>query len=219
MSDTAVAQLPASVVRDQLCQLIHLLTLFMVPLDHLEALVSFEEQRKLENPNPMLHAVRKSLRLMESALLSTPGISRLAPSGRVPFVTREHAVFVAPSKASLQADGAERVVETTIRAGYRHDATGAILRRALVALAPAPLAAPPSPSPAGTEALGQAASEVEELVHELLGSDTLQGLAVRFGVQPGALLRLNRLPSAQALHGRRQVPPTTCYDPGHSYGG
>ena len=35
---------------------------------------------------------------------------------------------------------------------------------------------------------------------------------MRFGVQPGALLRLNRLPSAQALHGRRQIriPAAAC---------
>ena len=39
-------------------QLIEMITLLLVPIDHLEALVAFEERRQLESPNPMLLGVR-----------------------------------------------------------------------------------------------------------------------------------------------------------------
>ena len=40
-------------------------------------------------------------------------------------------------------------------------------------------------------------------------TDTLQGLCLRYNVQPQSLLRLNRLPNAQAIHARRtlRLPP------------
>ena len=42
-----------------------------------------------------------------------------------------------------------------------------------------------------------------------LKSDTLAGLALRYNVQQAALLRLNRIPSAHALHSRKTIrlPP------------
>ena len=171
---------------------------------------------------------------MERVLLSH-GISKLAPTGCGPFVAREHAVVSASASGKLPADVETVMVAETVRAGYRHDATGAVLRRAKVGLAPAPLASPAGSSSAGSEVRGRggqttpergradrpslaielrdrAAPETAEHLHDVAGSDTLQGLAVRFGVQPGALLRLNRLPSAQALHGRRQIriPAAAC---------
>jgi hypothetical protein len=39
-------------------QLIELLTLLLVPIDHLEGLVAFEQRRQLESPNPMLLGAR-----------------------------------------------------------------------------------------------------------------------------------------------------------------
>ena len=170
-------------------QLIEMLTLLLVPIDHLEALVAFEERRQLENPNPMLHAVTKALLQVESVLLSH-GISRLAPSGSGPFVAREHAVVAASASGKLPADGETVVVAETVRAGYRHNGTGAILRRAKVGLAPAPLAAPAGPPPAGTEVRGLAAAEATELLHDVVGSDTLQGLAVRFGAHIHIFIRI-----------------------------
>ena len=156
--------------------------------------------------------VSKALLQMERVLLSH-GISKLAPTGCGPFVAREHAVVSASASGKLPADGETVMVAETVRAGYRHDATGAVLRRAKVGLAPAPLASPAGPSSAGAEARGRggqatperdraerpslaielrdrAAPETAEHLHDVAGSDTLQGLAVRFGVQPGALLRL-----------------------------
>ena len=46
-------------------------------------------------------------------------------------------------------------------------------------------------------------------MHELARSDTLQGLAVRYGVRPAAILHANKLASAQAMHARRTllIPP------------
>ena len=38
------------------------------------------------------------------------------------------------------------------------------------------------------------------IIHDVQKSDTLQGVALRYGVQPSALLRFNRLAAAQALH-------------------
>ena len=53
-------------------QLIEMLTLLLVPIDHLEALVAFEERRQLESPNPMLLGLQ--------ALLKTSW-RRLRPAG------------------------------------------------------------------------------------------------------------------------------------------
>ena len=39
-----------------------MLTLLLVPIDHLEALVAFEERRQLESPNPMLLGLQALLR-------------------------------------------------------------------------------------------------------------------------------------------------------------
>ena len=46
-------------------------------------------------------------------------------------------------------------------------------------------------------------------MHVLSRSDTLQGLAVRYGVRPAAILKANKLPSAQAMHARSTlvIPP------------
>ena len=43
-------------------ELIEMLTLLLVPIDHLEALVAFEERRQLESPNPMLLGLQALLR-------------------------------------------------------------------------------------------------------------------------------------------------------------
>ena len=91
--------------------------------------------------------VSKALVQMESVLLSH-GISKLAPKGCGPFVAREHAVVSTSASGKLPADGETVMVAETLRAGYRHDATGAILRRAKVGLAPAQLAALAVPSSA-----------------------------------------------------------------------
>ena len=62
-------------------ELIEMLTLLLVPIDHLEALVAFEERRQLESPNPMLLGLQ--------ALLRTSW-RRLRPAGspEAPFSAR-----------------------------------------------------------------------------------------------------------------------------------
>ena len=60
-----------------------------------------------------------------------------------------------------------------------------------------PLTLPPPSSPLSTPR--------GTLLHEVCASDTLAGLALRYGVQPSAITRLNRLPNAGSLHARTQV--------------
>lgn len=55
---------------------------------------------------------------------------------------------------------------------------------------------------AAVDAAAEEADEPPPQVHVLSRSDTLQGLAVRYGVRPAAILKANKLPSAQAMHAR-----------------
>ena len=64
-------------------QLIELLTLLLVPIDHLEGLVAFEQRRQLESPNPMLLGARLSREqagagLGQLARLSAPAMLKAA---------------------------------------------------------------------------------------------------------------------------------------------
>ena len=64
-------------------QLIELLTLLLVPIDHLEGLVAFEQRRQLESPNPMLLGARlcreqASAGLGQLARLSAPALLKAA---------------------------------------------------------------------------------------------------------------------------------------------
>ena len=100
-----------------------------------------------------------------------------------------------------------------VRPGYVHGATGSVLVPVLVhagraavspaASTPPPTTKSPRSTPGSTPRGGR--------VHEVQPADTLQGLCLRYGVQQAALLRLNRLPNAQAIHARRtlRLPPAT----------
>ena len=64
-------------------QLIELLTLLLVPIDHLEGLVAFEQRRQLESPNPMLLGARlcreqAGAGLGQLARLSAPALLKAA---------------------------------------------------------------------------------------------------------------------------------------------
>ena len=64
-------------------QLIELLTLLLVPIDHLEGLVAFEQRRQLESPNPMLLGARlcreqAGAGLGQLARLSAPAMLKAA---------------------------------------------------------------------------------------------------------------------------------------------
>ena len=62
---------------------------------------------------------------------------------------------------------------------------------------------------AAADAVAEEPDEAPPRVHVLARSDTLQGLAVRYGVRPTAILKANKLPSAQAMHARATlvIPP------------
>ena len=105
--------------------------------------------------------VSKALLQIESVLLSH-GISKLAPKGCGPFVAREHAVVSTSASGKLPVDGETVMVAETVRAGYRYDATGAVLRRAKMRLAPAPLDAMSVPTLAGQRSGSSPAAESRE---------------------------------------------------------
>ena len=145
------------------------------------------------------------------------------------------------------AVGGETVmVAETVRAGYRYDATGAVLRRAKMRLAPAPLDAISVPALAGQRSSSSPAAQCARRQPEAVGHlHTVTGTRCTVEPQPhpqphpnpnpdpkpspdqvghttGArralwraarrTARLNKLPSAQALHGRKQIriPAPAC---------
>jgi len=107
------------------------------------------------------------------------------------------------SKGGISAidDLDELVVKDLIRPGYIHSATGSVLCPALVNVAPAAkpgsigaaASLPPQFTPRGTR------------VHVVSDTDTLAGLAIRYGTSQAAIMRLNRLPNAQSVHARKQL--------------
>ena len=135
------------------------------------------------------------------------------------------------SSSAAAAAGAESgaglaVVECHLP-GLRHTPTGTVLRRAIVvakpsedhrprsgkATATAAATAPSPGAPAATppqQADGGSGSG-QPAVHVLQPNDTIQGVALKYGVSPAALIRLNKLPGGDktALHLRTSVaiPP------------
>ena len=158
-----VAEMPEHLVMHQLSEMLDTMALLLEPLDELEALVTYEQQRKLEPENPMLHALRKSLQQVNGVLVSH-GISELAPSGSSRYAVKEHELITGRQAShTTLADGDEVVLET-VRVGYRHEPTGCVLRRAKV------LARPAAAGGGG----GAPAEAGVEQVHEVQSSDTLQ---------------------------------------------
>ena len=205
------------------------------PLDQLEMLAAYEEHRQQEPENPMLHALRRSLAQVDNVLVSH-GIQQLIPSVDDKYDPHMHEIAANPivvarrpsnnlsgsasSPASIDATArlgspstdANTVVASCVRLGYRHEATGFVLRRAKVEVRQRTTeasAAAPAAGPLAVLDPSLPEPETEVIVHDVQKSDTLQGVALRYGVQPSALLRFNRLAAAQALHGRRQIkiPP------------
>ena len=204
-------------------ELLDLVAALMQPLEKLERCASFEQSRtRTEGLNPLLPPLCTALQQIEQALLEH-GACKLTPEPGCAFDPMEHRQvekFASSSRRPAPAPAGIVVVDV-ISAGYRHVQTGAVLRRALV------LAQPPAPSEPseGRGARGSRRPSCDEmelggdevaavaadgsLVHELSRFDTLQGLALRYKLQPAVLMRHNRLTSAQALHGRKTIliPP------------
>ena len=135
------------------------------------------------------------------------------------------------SSSAAAAAGAESgaglaVVECHLP-GLRHTPTGTVLRRAIVvakpsedhrprsgkATATAAATAPSPGAPAATppQQADGGSSSGQPAVHVLQPNDTIQGVALKYGVSPAALIRLNKLPGGDktALHLRTSVaiPP------------
>ena len=89
-----------------------------------------------------------------------------------------------------------------LRTGYLHGATGAVLVPAIVRASSASAAAPLI---ASTAAASPTATPRGTRVHRVGASDSLPGLALRYDVPLATIMRLNRLPTAQALHSRQTI--------------
>ena len=203
------------------------------PLSRLERLVSFEELRcastGVAHP-PLLPALVTCLGRVHSAL-GEHGIEPIEPEAGEPFDRRLHEVEAllgkqraASTAANAAAEGREErgtasVVSECHLHGLRHGASATVLRRALVVTKPSVTSADLYTSAAASAALATPTSGGDggTIVHELQPSDTMQGVALRYGVSPAAIARANKLPagSASSLHLRTRllIPPATPVTP------
>lgn len=211
-----------------------LVTSLVEPLTRLEKICAIEDKRCSCSDvaeSPLLAGLRANVGRLHSAL-EAHGIEQIAPKAGdvfdVGLCEISSALGRAPRPASVAtAPAAEQLVEDCHLHGLRHSATGTVLRRALVRVKPAaavaaPSSAAPPPHAGGTSA--DAAMHADGTMaahfaagggpreHILVPSDTIQGVALRYGVSPAAIARLNRLPAGgggTALHLRTRlaIPP------------
>ena len=187
--------------------LLNTLRALLRPVQSLESLARFESLR--QDHNPLLPPVVCALNDITTALASAGIVPASALVGE-PFDEERHERHsrggVPPADDSLLDD---LIVKEVVRPGYVHRATGAVLLPALVFAS--------SASGGGklpSSAVIESASEPQETprgtrVHEVAATDTLQGIALRYGCQTATLMRLNKLPNVHALHARRtlRLPP------------
>jgi hypothetical protein len=190
---------------DLTLSLLATLSAFLRPLQKLESLVAFESLRQDENP--LVAPLKGNLDEIRAAL-AAHGITPLSATVGTLYDEESHE-RVARGGAPLADDFDDHlIVREVVRSGLAHSATGTVLVPVLVhastaskpggcGASAAAAASPPLQTPRGTR------------VHEVSSSDTVQGLAVRYGVQPATLMRLNKLPTAQALFSRKTIrlPP------------
>lgn len=203
------------------------------PIEKLENLIGFEEARAfaagVDSPLlPGLVATAAGFRqsLAEHGILST------APAPWDDFDPRRHEVASlrvrpAPTRSSEAAAAtacaaalADLVVVECHRDGLFHQPSGLVLRKAVVVTRAKVRKAPPrSCHVTGAEHLtapaepasGEVPEEgnVGEQLHAVQPHDTLQGIALRYGVSPATLIRYNKLPGTDAFHLRTAllIPP------------
>ena len=200
---------------DLIFSLLAALSAVLRPFQQLEALVSFEALRV--DTNPLFPTLQTNLDKISTALAAN-GIVQSAPTVGELYDEERHERAARGGVVPVDELTDDLVVKEVVRAGYIHGTTGAVLVPALVHAAnntqPASLGAaassvpPPLLTPRGTR------------VHEVRATDTLQGVALRYGVQPAALMRFNRLPSAHAIHARKQLrlPPASQPHAGEAQG-
>ena len=183
--------------------LLDTLSAALKPLQKLEQLLAYEALR--DDAHPTINSL-SAVAADVNVALAAHGVSPLSATVGEYFDEERHSRFarggVVPSDDLLD----DLLVREVVRPGYVHTATGTVLVPVLVHAssatagtpnAAAATSAPVTETPRGTR------------VHEVASTDTLQGLCLRYNVQPQSLLRLNRLPNAQAIHARRtlRLPP------------
>ena len=169
------------------------------PLQRLQEVVQFEGLRQPSEENPLLPTLRSILADVSVALTANGIVPATATVGEL--IDEEKHEIASRGGIKHADDLDDLVVKEQVRPGYLHSATGSVLCPALVTAAPAVKArggggtpsTPPLSTPRGTR------------LHDVSASNTLPGLAIRYGVSEGRLARLNRLPNAQALHTRTQL--------------
>ena len=184
--------------------LLDTLSAALKPLQKLEQLLAYEALR--DDAHPTINSL-SAVAADVSVALAVHGVSPLSATVGEYFDEERHSRFarggVVPSDDLLD----DLLVREVVRPGYVHTATGTVLVPVLVhassATAGTPNAAAATSAPPVTE------TPRGTRVHEVASTDTLQGLCLRYNVQPQSLLRLNRLPNAQAIHARRtlRLPP------------
>jgi hypothetical protein len=192
------------------------------PLSHLERIISLEEVYAQRRHHKCHHGLSSSVGASSSLLpdlsenvdrwrdaFRAQGFEPIAPVRGTTFDPDLHeqpkaragsatATLAAPPSAIPSV-----VVACVITEGLRHRESREVVRRACVVVEPAlPRDATRKRSAgAGNDLPGN----LRELKHELKPSDTLAGLALRYGVSTASIARLNRLPfaapaAAAALH-------------------
>ena len=171
-------------------------------VQRLETLVAYEDLRSEESP------VLQGLRTIVSDLGTTLAANGVAAFGATVGELFDEERHVRAARAGVTpTDDAldDLIVRDLVRPGYLHAATGAVLIPASVHASAAVASATTTATPQGTSETPRGTR-----VHEVSASDTVQGLSVRYGITPAALLRLNRLPNPHAIHARQvlRLPPS-----------
>ena len=179
------------------------------PLDRLAKLISIEEARNA-GAGSLLPGLTAAAQAFHVAL-SAHGLETFRPAEGMLFDEEQHAAtslhaLVRPRDAVPLAQLSE--VGLVVREGFRHAPSGHVLRRALVQVRPriarssgtdatcadhaAPEEGNPSTLPSGVRC-----------IHELKATDTLQGVALRYGLSVTTLTQFNRLPANNHAIGLR----------------
>ena len=174
------------------------------PLQQLESIARYETLR--QEANPLIAPVISALNEASSALAAN-GIVQSGPTIGEPFDEEQHERHarggVSPDDNLLD----DLIIKEVVRPGYVHRATGAVLLPALVSASSSSGGGKMAPAIESASALVE--TPRGSRVHEVRATDTLQGIALRYGCQTAALMRLNKLPTAHALHARKtlRLPP------------
>ena len=194
------------------------------PLTKLDRLICIEEARAMTEgiESPLLPGLVAAAQSFRAALLPH-GVETLNPCKWDRFDRELHAqaaLKVRPDAEVASAPPprpeAELLVVDVHQDGLRHAPSGRVLRKAVVATQRRPRPRRSAVEEADAESALPSAS-VAARHHQIQPTDTLVGIAVRYGVAPARLLQYNKLPGAHALSMRSSVliPPPPMRAPDH----